>query len=108
MEDRSRSAECAERLKAVADSERLKIIQCLQGGPKTVSALAELLDAPLANVSHHLRVLSHAELVGYEKQGRCVVYSLDADAFPSEGARRPGHILDLGCCRLDLGPKPGA
>jgi hypothetical protein len=46
MKDRLQSAKCAERLKALADPDRLKIIQYLQGGPKTVSALAELVDAP--------------------------------------------------------------
>ena len=60
MEDRLQSADCAERLKALAEPDRLKIIQHLQGGPKTVGALAELLETVLPNASHHLRVLYHA------------------------------------------------
>ena len=102
MDDQLQSVECARRLKALADPERLKIIQCLQGGPKHVSALSDLLGADIANVSHHLGVLRHAGLVRDEKQGKFVVYSLHPDIFrPGE----PGQVaaLDLGCCRLELG-----
>jgi DNA-binding transcriptional ArsR family regulator len=104
MEDRLQSAECAERLKALADRERLKIIQCLKDGPKTVGAVAELLGTTLANVSHHLRVLHHAGMVLDDKQGRCVVYSLRPDIFRPKSASQPADIVDLGCCRLELGP----
>jgi ArsR family transcriptional regulator len=106
MRDDLQSTECARRLKALADPERLKIIQCLQAGPKNVSALSELLGADIANVSHHLGVLRHAGLVRDEKQGKFVVYSLHPDVYrPKE----PGHsaaVLDLGCCRLELGERP--
>jgi ArsR family transcriptional regulator len=108
MKDHLRSDECARRLKALADPERLKIIQCLQGGPQTVGALAELLDAPLANVSHRLRVLHHAGLVRDEKQGRFVVYSLHPDIFRPKDRPHPLLVLDLGCCRLELGSEPGS
>jgi ArsR family transcriptional regulator len=108
MRDHLRSDECAKRLRALADPERLKIIQCLQGGPQTVGALAELLDAPLANVSHRLRVLHHAGLVRDEKQGRFVVYSLHPDIFRPKDRCRPLLVLDLGCCRLELGSEPGS
>ena len=102
MHDELQSADCAKRLKALADPERLKIIQLLQGGPKNVSTLSDLLGADIANVSHHLGVLRHAGLVRDEKQGKFVVYSLHPDIFrPGE----PGQVaaLDLGCCRLELG-----
>ena len=102
MHDELQSADCAKRLKALADPERLKIIQLLQSGPKNVSTLSDLLGADIANVSHHLGVLRHAGLVRDEKQGKFVVYSLHPDIFrPGE----PGQVaaLDLGCCRLELG-----
>jgi DNA-binding transcriptional ArsR family regulator len=102
MHDELQSADCARRLKALADPERLKIIQLLQSGPKNVSTLSDLLGADIANVSHHLGVLRHAGLVRDEKQGKFVVYSLHPDIFrPGE----PGQVaaLDLGCCRLELG-----
>ena len=103
MEDCLQSVECAKRLKAVADRDRLKIIQCLQGGPKSVSVLSKLLGAALVNVSHHLRVLHRARLVRDEKQGRSVVYSLRPDVFRPKDASHAGQAVDLGCCRLVLG-----
>lgn len=103
MRDQLQSTECARRLKALADPERLKIIQCLQGGPKNVSALSELLGTDIANVSHHLGVLRHAGLVRDEKQGKFVVYSLHPDVFRPKESGQPADVIDLGCCRLELG-----
>jgi ArsR family transcriptional regulator, nickel/cobalt-responsive transcriptional repressor len=102
MRDRLQSRECARYLKALADPDRLRIIQCLQTGPKNVSELSALLEQELANVSHHLGVLRHAGVVQDERHGKFVVYSLHPDIFrPSEGGQAPDS-LDLGCCRIDL------
>ena len=104
MRDRLQSRKCARYLKALADPDRLKIIQCLQGGPKTVTELSKLLEKELANVSHHLGVMRHADLVRDEKEGKYVVYSLNPEIFRRR--RRPdriGEVVDLGCCRLALG-----
>jgi len=103
MQDDLQSSECAKRLKALADPERLKLIQCLQTGPKNVSTLSELLGSEIANVSHHLGVLRHAGLVRDEKQGKFVVYSLHPDIFRPKEAGQSADVLDLGCCRLELG-----
>lgn len=102
MRDKLRSEDCARSLKALADPDRLKIIQQLQTGPKNVSELAALLDDELANVSHHLGVLRHAGLVLDEKQGKYVVYSLHPNVY-RPGADHAADCLDLGCCRLELG-----
>lgn len=99
MQDKLQSQKCARYLKALADPERLKIIQCLQSGPKHVSQIAELLGAEIANVSHHLGVLRHAHLVHDEKQGKYVQYSLDPEIIQGR------DVLELGCCRLELGQK---
>jgi DNA-binding transcriptional ArsR family regulator len=90
---------CARALRALADPERLRIVNCLRGGARNVSELAALLDAEIVNVSHHLGVLRHAGLVLDEKQGRFVVYRLHPDVFSVGGS---GEHLDLGCCRLEL------
>jgi ArsR family transcriptional regulator, nickel/cobalt-responsive transcriptional repressor len=103
MHDVLQSTECARRLKALADPERLKIIQLLQDGPKNVSTVADLLGADIANVSHHLGVLRHAGLVRDEKQGKFVVYSLHPDCFRPKAPGHPADVIDLGCCRLELG-----
>ena len=103
MQDDLQSSECAKRLKALADAERLKIIQCLQTGPKNVTAIAVLLEDEIANVSHHLGVLRNAGLVLDEKQGKFVVYSLHPDIFRPKEPGQSADVLDLGCCRLELG-----
>jgi ArsR family transcriptional regulator len=86
---------CAQLLRALADPERLRIIDCLRGGPRNVSDIAAAVGSGLVNVSHHLGVLRHAGIVADEKHGRYVVYRLHPDVF------RGGYI-DLGCCRLEL------
>ncbi len=93
---------CARALRALADPERLRIIQCLRGGARNVSELAALLGAEIVNVSHHLGVLRHAGLVRDEKQGRFVVYSLHPDVFAGPNAGANVEHLNLGCCRLEL------
>jgi DNA-binding transcriptional ArsR family regulator len=105
MRDRLRSKECARLLKALADPERLKIIQCLQGGGKNVTEVTALLESELANVSHHLQVLRAAGLVCDLKQGKFVVYSLNPDVFHPKGPGDNADTLDLGCCRLELSGK---
>lgn len=97
MRDKLQSEQCAKFLKALADPDRLKIIQCLQSGPKNVGEICKLLKNEIANVSHHLSVLRNAHLVDGEKQGKYVVYSLPPDVLEH------GDVLELGCCRLHLG-----
>ena len=97
------SKECAGLLKALADEERLKIVQTLRVGPKNVSEIADDLKAELANISHHLGILRRSGLVDAEKQGRNVVYRLKEDVYQSTG--RLADHLDLGCCRLEIPKK---
>jgi ArsR family transcriptional regulator, nickel/cobalt-responsive transcriptional repressor len=94
------SKECAERLKALADEDRLRIIQVLRSGPKNVGEIAEELKTDMANISHHLQILKREKLVETEKQGRFVVYRLHPDVF--EATRSSSDCLDLGCCKLEL------
>lgn len=98
--------QCATRLKALADPDRLRIINCLFAGPKNVSELASELGEELVKVSHHLGVLRHANVVQTEKQGKFVVYQLHPEIAVTGSAEAAVKTLDLGCCRLDL-PNPG-
>jgi DNA-binding transcriptional ArsR family regulator len=97
--------DCASRLKALADSDRLRIVSCLFRGPKNVSELASELGEELVKVSHHLGVLRHAGVVQTEKQGKFVVYRLDPEIAATGEDSDEVKTLDLGCCRLDL-PQP--
>jgi ArsR family transcriptional regulator len=105
MSDPLESERCARKLRALADPERLRIVQCLRDGPRNVSELAGLLGEEVVNVSHHLGVLRHAGLVSDEKQGRFVVYSLHPDVFDPHRAKHGAEHLDLGCCRLEIPKK---
>lgn len=91
---------CANYLKALADPCRLQIVRALQSGPMSVSDLAMLLESEIANVSHHLRVLFHADLVKTEREGRFIYYHLNQDF---QNAGRLKQSLDFGCCKIDLG-----
>lgn len=102
MRDRLQSKDCARRLKALAEPERLKIVQCLQSGGKNVSELSGLLGSDLAKVSHHLQVLRNAGLVTDLKQGKYVIYSLHPNVFRPKGPGDGADSIDLGCCRLEL------
>lgn len=102
MDDALESDRCARLLKAMADRERLKIVQCLREGPKNVGQIAGMLGAEVVNVSHHLGVLRQAGLVLDERQGRFIVYRLHPDVFQPAGKSGENERLDFGCCRLDL------
>jgi DNA-binding transcriptional ArsR family regulator len=93
--DHFQSEQCAERLKALAEPLRLRIVDALRDRPRNVSEIAELLGVEVVIASHHLGILRNAGLVERQKQGRFAVYKLR----PGVAAR--GQI-DLGCCQLKL------
>ncbi len=97
MNDNSQVEKCADLLQAIAEPNRIRIIECLWSGSKNVTELAHLLDVKIVNVSHHLGVLRAQGLVKQEKKGRFVVYSLHADYFRLNG--KTTH-LDLGWCQI--------
>ena len=66
----------AELLKAFSHPTRLAILQELTAGPKCVTDMEELLPARQANISQHLAVLRHAELVDYAQDGALRCYYL--------------------------------
>lgn len=102
MHDPLQSNLCSKYLKAVAEPDRLRIVQCLRDGPKSVGDLAALLGTPVVNTSHHLKLLRRAGLVVPTKQGRFVIYAL-APKFAKPTSAGPSlNVLDFGCCRIEL------
>jgi DNA-binding transcriptional ArsR family regulator len=96
---------CAELLSALAAPERLKIVRFLASAEHNVTEIAAMLDIPAVNVSHHLTVLKHADLIQGKKQGRFVWYSLSPGVLENVvDAGIPCEALNLGCCRLELPP----
>lgn len=67
--------------KALADKNRLKIIQYLSAGQKNVSEVADRLNVEENLASHHLRVLASLGFLRSDKKGREVYYRINDTRF---------------------------
>lgn len=94
------SDQCATLLKALADKERLRIIQLLRDGPLSVTEIGDRLRLEIANASHHLGVLRRAGLVFPERRGKQIIYEVSRDVLQKHQAEC--DHLNLGCCRLEI------
>ena len=65
-----------DRLKALADETRIKIVKALFSGRKTVSEIVPKTGKSQPNVSIALKQLLHADIIIKEKQGKFVFYQL--------------------------------
>lgn len=70
----------ADRLKAMADPTRLRILHVLQGGELCVTDILADVGGSQANVSKHLSVLRRAGLVEYRREGINVYYHIEDPA----------------------------
>ena len=100
----------AERLRALADTDRLQLVAALLRGPLNVSDLSAAVGMSIVKVSHHLGVLRNAEVVLAEKRGKFVIYSLHPDVAAGAARYADPETGDLGCCRLpmvhSIAPRP--
>ncbi len=62
--------------KTLANPKRLMILALLGKGENSVGQIAEVIQAPLPNVSQHLAVLKAQNLVLARKEGQTVYYRL--------------------------------
>lgn len=67
--------------KALADPTRREILMMLRKGDKNAGEIADAFTISKPSVSNHLNILKQADLVGAEKQGQNVVYSLKTSVF---------------------------
>ena len=82
----------AERLKALADATRLKILHALEDCELCVSDILAVVGGSQANVSKHLQLLHGAGFVTRRKEGLYVYYGLAGeDVF---------RLCDIMCGRL--------
>ncbi|MBO5752598.1 MAG: winged helix-turn-helix transcriptional regulator [Proteobacteria bacterium] len=65
--------------KALADDNRLEIMELLMSGEKCGCALLEALKIGQPTLSHHMRILCDAGLVDACKEGKWVHYSLSIE-----------------------------
>jgi DNA-binding transcriptional ArsR family regulator len=93
---------CAARLKALADPDRLRIVNNLLRGERCVTQLADELGVPIDKVSHHLGVLRAAHFVHTQRRGKFVIYSLLPEVADGMLNSQGAKTIDLGCCQLDL------
>jgi len=85
---------CVERLKALGDTTRLRVVEALSVGPLHVAEIKARIGIEGNLLSHHLKVLRRVGLVEQRRDGRSVLYSLRPEV------RGTGEELDLGCCSL--------
>ena len=77
MEDRL--IDLAELFKVFGDKTRMKILYSLFESELCVCAIGELLDMSPSAISHQLRTLKEADLVGSRRDGKEIYYFLADD-----------------------------
>jgi len=81
--------EAAEVFRQLCDGTRLKLLWLLSEGEICVCDLADTLGISAPAVSHHLRSLRQAGLIGYRRVGKAVYYSL----AKNDAGMRVRHML---------------
>jgi DNA-binding transcriptional ArsR family regulator len=66
----------ANRFKILSEPIRLRILQTLQDGEKSVTELTTAIETSQPNVSKHLKILQDAGIVNRQQQGNTVYYSI--------------------------------
>jgi DNA-binding transcriptional ArsR family regulator len=83
----------AERFRTLGEPTRLRLLDALRKGERSVGTLVEVLGTGQANVSKHLQLLHAAGFVGRRREGTTVYYHLaDPTVF---------KLCDLVCGRLE-------
>ena len=72
--------ELSEKLKALGDVQRLEILELLQGGSQSASALLEHLEIGQSTLSHHMQQLCKAGFVSARRDGKWTYYAINPDA----------------------------
>ncbi len=80
---------CGAALRVLAHPDRLRVVETLESGPKSVSELTEALHRPQPTVSQHLMRLRAHGLVKADRKGREVRYAI----------AQAGCLSILGCIR---------
>lgn len=68
-------------LKALADPNRLVIIDYLKEGERCACNILEQLKITQPTLSHHMRILCEADLVNCRREGKWIHYSLRPEKF---------------------------
>ena len=80
--DRARAV-AALRFRALGDETRIRLLELLSTGERTVAELMDATGLGQSLVSHHLRSLREAGLVAARRQGRWVHYGISSAGLAS-------------------------
>ncbi len=79
MPDEDTLIDLAELFKVFGDSTRIRILTALSEGELCVCDLSTAVGMSSSAVSHQLKILKQAKLVGFRREGKTVFYSLADD-----------------------------
>ena len=80
--------------KIFGDTTRCKILYALFESEMCVCAIAELLGMTQSAISHQLRILQDADLVGKRREGKTIYYRLADDHVKTIIAQGFDHLLE--------------
>jgi DNA-binding transcriptional ArsR family regulator len=86
---------CSQRLKALANADRLRIVGLLRKGALTVSDIAAVLGKDFASITHHLAILRRQQVLRATRRGRFFLYELALDVVETAGR---GLEINFGRC----------
>ncbi len=85
-------SDLAELFKMFADSTRIKILYDLINGEKNVTEICDDLEMNQSAVSHQLKLLKTAKLIGARREGKQMIYFLADDHVKTIIAMGKEHI----------------
>ena len=68
-------------MRALADPTRREILNLLKGGQMTAGEIGERFDMTAAAISRHLSVLKEADLIRDRRDGKYIIYELNASVL---------------------------
>ena len=80
--------------KLFGDTTRIKILYALLESEMCVCAIAELLGMTQSAISHQLKILKDANLVGNRREGKTIFYYLSDDHVRSIIAQGFVHLIE--------------
>jgi ArsR family transcriptional regulator len=81
--------------KALAESNRLRILKMLEIRPLCVCEITEILQLATSTVSKHLYLLREADLIIDRKEGKWVNYQINDDPDPMVAGWLLSHLAGL-------------
>ena len=85
----------ADLFKVFSDPTRIRILNCLENGEKSVGDIAEELSMTQSAISHQLNTLKMNKLVKTRRNGKLCMYSLDDEHVEAIMSCGMDHICEV-------------